>query len=142
MLGYEPEEWTSTPNFWLKLVPPEDRENAARVAAAMFAAGEQGENEFRWVAKDGHVIWVLAKSSVIKNAKGKPVGMRGVTLDITDRKNAERHLALLAEDLHTRRRSLQLHRFRRHHRRPGHERHRRCLHHPRGRGKSAQVRGV
>jgi PAS domain S-box-containing protein len=97
MLGYAPEEWTSTPNFWLKLVPPEDRERAARVAATMFETGQSGENEFRWVAKDGHVIWVLARSSVIKNANGKPVGMRGVTFDITARKEAERHLALLAE---------------------------------------------
>src|SRR5215207_6276268 len=33
LLGYTPEEWTTTPNFWLQLVVPEDREAAARVAA-------------------------------------------------------------------------------------------------------------
>ena len=33
MLGYTPKEWTSTPNFWLQIVPPEDREAAAACAA-------------------------------------------------------------------------------------------------------------
>jgi PAS domain S-box-containing protein len=97
MLGYAPEEWTSRPNFWLEIVVPEDRAAAAGVAARKFASGEEGENEFRWMTKDGRVIWALARSSVIKDDNGKPVGMRGVTFDITDRKQTERRLELLAE---------------------------------------------
>ena len=97
MLGYTPKEWTTTPNFWLEVVAPEDRETAGRVAAHTFAAGKVGENEFRWITKDGRPIWVLARSTVIKDEAGRPVGMRGVTFDITDRKQAERQLALLAE---------------------------------------------
>ena len=96
LVGYSPAEWTSAPNFWLKLVHPDDREQAAKVAAEMFANGEAGENEFRWVAKDGRTIWVLARSSVIRDDKNQPVGMRGVTFDITDRKEAAQRLALLA----------------------------------------------
>ena len=97
MLGYSPNEWTSTPNFWLQIVPPEDRESAARAAAARFASGGEGEHEFRWIAKDGRIRSVLARSIVIKDDAGQPVGMRGVTFDITDRKVAERRLALLAD---------------------------------------------
>ena len=58
---------------------------------------QPGENEFRWMTKDGRPIWVLARSTVIKDESGKPIGMRGVTFDITDRKEVERRLALLAE---------------------------------------------
>jgi PAS domain S-box-containing protein len=97
MLGYSPGEWTSTPNFWLQIVPPEDREAAGRVAAERFKAGTEGEHEFRWMTKDGRICWVLARSNVIKDASGQSVGMRGVTFDITDRKVAERRLALLAD---------------------------------------------
>jgi PAS domain S-box-containing protein len=97
MLGYTPEECVTRPNFWLQVVAPEDRDAAARVAAERFAGGRDGENEFRWIAKDGRVIWALARASVIKDAQGTPVGMRGITFDITDRKEAERRLALLAE---------------------------------------------
>ncbi|MGH9176246.1 MAG: PAS domain-containing protein, partial [Vicinamibacterales bacterium] len=97
MLGYTPEEWTSQPNFWLQRVVDDDRDRAARTATEKFAAGEPGENEFRWLTKDGRSLWVTARSSVIKDEVGKPIGMRGVTFDITDRKEVEQRLALLAE---------------------------------------------
>jgi PAS domain S-box-containing protein len=98
MLGYTPDEWTAQPNFWLQLVAPEDREAAARVASETFASGGSGENEFRWITKDGRRIWVLARSSVIKDESGSPAGMRGVTFDITDRKEVEQRLEALALD--------------------------------------------
>ncbi len=92
MTGYEVEEWLSTPNFWLTIVHPEDRERAAAESTAIFTSGKDGRNEFRWVAKDGRVIPVEAHSTVIKGEAGEPIGMRGVTLDITARKAAEEAL--------------------------------------------------
>jgi len=97
MLGYSTGEWLNTPNFWLTIVHPEDRQRAAEAAAAIFAGGEGGVDEFRWVAKDGHVIWALAYSSVIRDETGKPAGMRGVTIDVTERKRAEYALEFIAE---------------------------------------------
>jgi PAS domain S-box-containing protein len=89
MLGYSKEEWLATPNFWLTLVHPDDREKAAADAARIFADRKGGTNEFRWVAKDGRVFWVEAQSTVICDESGDPVGMRGVTMDITARRRAE-----------------------------------------------------
>jgi PAS domain S-box-containing protein len=97
MLGFTPDEWTAQPNSWLQRVADDDREPAARAAAETFAAGKPGENEFRWVTKDGRPIWVLARSTIIKDESGRSIGMRGVTFDITDRKEVEQRLALLAE---------------------------------------------
>ncbi|HUE85504.1 MAG TPA: ATP-binding protein [Vicinamibacterales bacterium] len=97
MLGYRPEEWTSQPNFWLQLVHPDDRERAARVAAEKFHGGGAGENEFRWMTRDGRTLWVNARSSTMLDESGTPVGMRGVTFDITQQKEIEQRLALLAE---------------------------------------------
>ncbi len=88
MLGYTVEEWLATPNFWLTIVHPEDRERAARTAAATFASGKVGTNQFRWVAKDGRAVWVESRSIAIMDAAGRPAGMRGVTMDITERKEA------------------------------------------------------
>ncbi|HYP01862.1 MAG TPA: PAS domain S-box protein [Pyrinomonadaceae bacterium] len=88
LLGYTVEEWLSTPNFWLTIVHPEDRERAARTAAATFASGEIGTNQFRWMTKTGRAVWVEAQSVAIMDASGRPVGMRGVTMDITERKEA------------------------------------------------------
>jgi PAS domain S-box-containing protein len=90
MLGYRVQEWLETPNFWLTIVHPDDRERAAAEAAAIFAGRKNhGLSEFRWIARDGHPIWVEAHSTVILGADGQPIGMRGVTMDITKRKLTE-----------------------------------------------------
>jgi len=92
MLGYTVEEWLATPNFWLSIVHEDDREMAARTAAATFASGRVGTNQFRWMAKDGRALWVEAHSVAIMDEAGRPVGMRGVTMDITARKEAGEEL--------------------------------------------------
>jgi PAS domain S-box-containing protein len=92
MLGYSVQEWLSTPDFWLTLVHPDDRESAASNRAAIFASGEPGVNQFRWISKDGQTVWVETQSVVINDEAGVPVGLRGVTLDITRRKEAELRL--------------------------------------------------
>lgn len=89
MLGYTVEEWLSTPNFWLTIVHPEDREIAVRNAAATYASHQSGTNRFRWVTKDGRAIWVEAHSVAIFDDSGAPIGMRGVTMDITERRQKE-----------------------------------------------------
>ncbi|CAN5461408.1 hypothetical protein BH10ACI1_BH10ACI1_23190 [soil metagenome] len=89
MLGYSVEEWLSTPNFWLTIVPEEDKEKATANAVATFKSGMPGANRFRWLKKDGEAIWVESQSTVICDEQGNPVGMRGVTMDITERKQKE-----------------------------------------------------
>ena len=82
MLGYSQEEWLSTPNFWLHIVHPDDRERAALEAAEIFKSGKGGSSRFRWMHKDGYAVWVEAQSIVVSDETG-PVGMRGVSLDVT-----------------------------------------------------------
>ena len=97
MLGYTVEEWLATPNFWLTIVHPEDRERAGAEARAIFEGGDGGVSQFRWVRKDGSVVHVEAQSRVTLDARGAPAGMRGVTMDISARKAAEERLRFLAE---------------------------------------------
>jgi PAS domain S-box-containing protein len=97
MLGYSREEWLSNPNFWLQIVHPDDREAAARVAKDAYKAGGAHTNTFRWIAKDGRAIWVETRSVVVRDEEGRPIGFRGVTIDITERKRTEDALRFLAE---------------------------------------------
>jgi PAS domain S-box-containing protein len=97
MLGYTVDEWLSTPNFWLTIVHPEDRERAAAEARRKFDGGG-GVSEFRWLRKDGRAIAVAAHSVPVRDARGRPVGMRGVTMDISARKAAEESLAELLRE--------------------------------------------
>ena len=82
MLGYTVEEWLSTPNFWLTIVHPNDKEEAERVASEAFASGKSCTLEFRWIAKDGREVWVVSNFVVVIDERGQPVGMRGVNTDI------------------------------------------------------------
>ena len=95
MLGYSEQEWLSTPNFWLAIVCEEDRERAGNEAAAIFASRKGGISRFRWMTKDGHEIWVEAQSVVVCDENGEPLGMRGVTMDITPAVHAEQERAEL-----------------------------------------------
>jgi PAS domain S-box-containing protein len=92
MLGYSVEEWLSTPNFWLTIVHPDDRDAAAEKAAEGFASGKGRTMEFRWLTKDGQTVWVESSWVVIRNDEGQPVGLRGVNMDISERKRAEEEL--------------------------------------------------
>ncbi len=90
MLGYSVDEWLATPNFWLTIVHPEDREQAYNESVAIFKSGKRGVSRFRWLRKDGKAIWVEAQSFVIKDKKGQSVGTRGVTMDISERMEMEK----------------------------------------------------
>jgi PAS domain S-box-containing protein len=97
MLGYATDDWVSTPNFWLSIVHPDDYERAAQEAAAIYASRKGGTSSFRWVAKDGREVWVESQSVVVCDDSETPLGLRGVTMDITDRKRAEDAQRFLAE---------------------------------------------
>ena len=49
------------------------------------------------MAKDRRVVWVEAQSVVIRDDSETPIGMRGVTMDINERKRAEDAQRFLAE---------------------------------------------
>jgi PAS domain S-box-containing protein len=97
MLGYTVDQWLSTPNFWLTIVHPGDKDRAAKEAAAIFASRKGGTSRFRWLASDGRAVWVEAQSVVVCDDRGTPLGLRGVTMDITEPKRAEDAQRFLAE---------------------------------------------
>lgn len=94
LLGYSVDEWLSTPGFALEIIPEEDRERSKREAQALFESGREGVLQFRWVTKDGRIIWVESQYAPIVDEAGKPIGIRGVTMNITDRKAADEALRL------------------------------------------------
>lgn len=92
MLGYTVEEWMSEPRFWLSIIPEEEREQTLRLNDAIFKSGADGVVQYRWKSKDGRLLWVEAHLSTIFDENNVPVGLRGVTLDISERKAAEEGL--------------------------------------------------
>ena len=96
MHGYTVEEWLSSPYFWLSTVHPDDRKLITDSSAELLANG-RGRNEFRWIRKDGAVIWGESQVVLVKDETGKVVGMTGVTTDITERKRMEEERHVISE---------------------------------------------
>ena len=93
MLGYTAEEWlAASPGLGLRIMPEPDREQAERESEAVIANRREGVCQFRWQAKDGHIVWTESYLNPMSNENGEVIGLRGVTLDITARKAAEEAL--------------------------------------------------
>jgi PAS domain S-box-containing protein len=99
LLGYSIKEWTKTPNFWLKIVHPDDQKRAAEETSVIFNSGGSGTVQFRWMTKDRRPIPVEAHSAVIFDKDGQPIGMRGVTMDISERIKQQNILSRYARQL-------------------------------------------
>ncbi|HEX3316360.1 MAG TPA: PAS domain S-box protein [Gemmataceae bacterium] len=102
MLGFSQKEWLEDPVLWHRQLHPEDRERWNRQFASTCAAGEPFRSVYRFLAKDGRVVWVQGYASVILDAEGKPSFLQGVAFDITSIKEAEAQLRQFNELLEAR----------------------------------------
>lgn len=96
MLGYEPEEWMTTPNFWWSVVHPDDRATIANQVESSWERRQGDAVVFRMIARDGHEVWVESQSAVVRNEKGEVTGLFGVTMDVTQRVRAQEVQSRLA----------------------------------------------
>jgi PAS domain S-box-containing protein len=74
---------------FLRIIHPEDRDGVVQALANAINGDGNYEQVLRQVLADGQVIWIAARGKVEFNAQRKPVKMRGVAMDITERKLAE-----------------------------------------------------
>ena len=91
ILGYTAEEWLSSPGFWADHVHPDDREWVVNYCTVCTTNLEQHDFEYRMIAKGGNVVWLRDIVNVIVE-KGKAVLLRGIMIDITRNKQAEKDL--------------------------------------------------
>jgi PAS domain S-box-containing protein len=92
ILGYPVERWLSDDDFWRRILHPEDFEETVRLCAEFTAAGRDHELEYRAIAADGRIVWLRDLVAVVLDEEGKPVRLRGMMVDITDRKLSEEWL--------------------------------------------------
>jgi PAS domain S-box-containing protein len=98
--GLEPGHPPLTHENWMKLVHPADRERVQALLRMSLERTHSWDTEFRVVWPDGSVHWLLGKGKVFLDESGLPIRMTGVSLDITERKQAEElrsHLAAIVE---------------------------------------------
>jgi PAS domain S-box-containing protein len=89
LFGMQPGSFNGTFEEFLNRVHPDDH---ALIHQAQFRTLQEGADyrvEYRIVLDDGSIRWLTSRGNVIRDVEGRPVLLTGVSLDITERKQAE-----------------------------------------------------
>jgi PAS domain S-box-containing protein len=104
MAGYPPEEVMAM-NLE-QLLTSASLELAKKTLAEELSIEQQGEApqrsltlELENIGKDGSLIWTEAKVTLLRDSQGRPVGIQGVSRDISARKRSEEALRKSQESL-------------------------------------------
>ncbi len=99
IFGVDPRTFVATPASVQELLHPHDVDEL-RKAIAQFAKGVTSyEAEFRIKRPDGEVRWCVGTAAATVDNGGRVVRVSGVTIDITERKQAEERQDLLAREV-------------------------------------------
>jgi PAS domain S-box-containing protein len=98
ILGYPTAQWLSQPTFWKDHLHPDDRDWVVDFCLSATRQNRDCDFEYRMIAADGRVVWVRDLVTIVVQGD-RAAGLRGVMVDITERKRAEQerhdHLGFL-----------------------------------------------
>ncbi len=89
ILGYSLAEWQDDAHFFVDHLHPEDRDRVHEAQSAARESGDPLEVEYRFIAKDGRIVWLHDSYTIVRDETGRPWYTQGYALDITARKQAE-----------------------------------------------------
>jgi PAS domain S-box-containing protein len=99
IFGVDPKTFEVTPASVQALLYPDDIDEL-RKAMAQFAKGATSyEAEFRITRPDGEIRWCVGTAAATVDKNGSVIRVSGVTIDITERKQAEERQNLLAREV-------------------------------------------
>jgi PAS domain S-box-containing protein len=99
IFGVDPQNFKITVESIRALIHPEDWISLTEVAREMSRGARTQQIEFRVVRPNGEVRWCIGTAAASVDEKGKLARINGVTIDITDRKEADERQVLLAREV-------------------------------------------
>jgi PAS domain S-box-containing protein len=99
IFGVDPQDFQITVENIRALIHPEDWMSLTEVAREMAKGARTQQIEFRVVRPNGEVRWCIGTAAASVDGKGKLVRINGVTIDVTDRKEADERQVLLAREV-------------------------------------------
>jgi PAS domain S-box-containing protein len=87
--GYPPSKFTESPDMFLSIVHPDDREAWMEHSRQVKTEVRPGQLELRIVDRYGKTRWIKHRSRPVFGKDGRYLGIRGSNSDITERKSAE-----------------------------------------------------
>lgn len=91
LYGLSPGSFAGTWEDWRRRLHPQDRDAVQREMARAAETGEYSQ-DFRAIQNDGSVRWLLARARLFRDARGRPLRLLGVNVDVTARRLAEESL--------------------------------------------------
>jgi PAS domain S-box-containing protein len=88
ILGYPVERWLTEPTFWKDHLHPDDRDSALQFCQDGVSCKRDHDFEYRMIAADGRAVWLRDLVTVVVEGD-RATRVRGVMVDITERKQAE-----------------------------------------------------
>jgi two-component system, cell cycle sensor histidine kinase and response regulator CckA len=91
ILGYSAESWLNDPGFWIEHIHHGDRERVIELSRKAITERRDYEFQYRMLHAGGRIVWLHDFVTVVADGSG-PVELRGVMVDITEQKKAEKAL--------------------------------------------------
>ncbi|KXS44174.1 MAG: multi-sensor hybrid histidine kinase [Methanolobus sp. T82-4] len=88
--GYTPEEFYEDPDLPFKIMHPDDLPDTKNI---LKEHNERTTYTFRWIKKEGDVVWIEQKSLWHYDENGKVVAFEAIARDVTKNKQIEQELA-------------------------------------------------
>ncbi|MBV9489578.1 MAG: PAS domain-containing sensor histidine kinase, partial [Verrucomicrobia bacterium] len=92
LLGYTAAEWIEDPILWYQRLHPDDRARWNEDFARTILAAEPFKGDYRFLAKDGRVVWIHGEVQVVRDETGQLAFIHGIGYDITALKRIEEEL--------------------------------------------------
>ena len=86
IFGYEPQQVAVTNELFFQSVHPDDRQRVLAAVAEALRRRDSYDLEHRILLPGGQERYVRERGEVVTDAAGKPVQMRGIVMDITERR--------------------------------------------------------
>ncbi|HEX4023428.1 MAG TPA: EAL domain-containing protein [Steroidobacteraceae bacterium] len=97
LLGHDPVELVETPTRYREIIHAEDRAAVEEAISALLTREAPPSTiEFRMRTRDGAVRWVENRLTPVRDAEGRLIEIEGILADVTERKEAQDKIALLA----------------------------------------------
>ena len=98
--GYIGREHTTSVQWWLDRVHPEERERVSQsLSAAIGGSNTHWSEEYRFEKADGSYADILDRGYIIRTEQGEPLRVVGAMADLTERRRAEDELKRLQGEL-------------------------------------------
>ncbi|MGW8368926.1 MAG: PAS domain-containing protein [Gammaproteobacteria bacterium] len=102
-LGFQDHEIPNDIEAWNAHLHPDDREKVMRATqAAIEGRASEFACEHRMLHRDGSVRWMMVRGQVISDRQARPYRFVGTNTDITEKRELERQVLELSNDVQTR----------------------------------------